>query len=129
MTDKGTILQVFGSLMKHPQFLSQSDKYQLTPNDFETRFEKYIYIAIDSLYRSGVTSINPIDVENYLENNAAAKTLFEKTSRLSMIESILSSYSFSTRLDQNIGLKVLSMKKWKRLIITLQNIFLIQNNN
>ena len=64
MTDKNAVLQVFGSLMKHPQFLSQSDKYQLTPNDFETRFEKYIYIAIDSLYRSGVTLISPIDVEN-----------------------------------------------------------------
>lgn len=86
MTDKGTILQIFGSLMKHPQFLSQSDKYQLTPNDFETRFEKYIYIAIDSLYRSGVTSINPIDVENYLENNTAAKTLFEKTNGIEYLQ-------------------------------------------
>ena len=86
MTDKGTVLQVFGSLMKHPQFLSQSDKYQLTPNDFETRFEKYIYIAIDSLYRSGVTSINPIDIENYLDTNEAAKTLFKNTNGIEYLQ-------------------------------------------
>ena len=79
MTDKAAVLQVLGSLMKHPQFLSQSDKYQLTPNDFETRFEKYIYVAIDNLYRSGVTSIQPIDVQNYLATNDAAASLFEKT--------------------------------------------------
>lgn len=87
MTDKGTVLQIFGSLMKHPQFLSQSDKYQLTPNDFETRFEKYIYIAIDSMYRSsGVTSINPIDVENYLNTNESAKYLFDKTNGIEYLQ-------------------------------------------
>ena len=86
MTDKSTVLQVFGSLMKHPQFLSQSDKYQLTPNDFETRFEKYIYIAIDSLYRSGVSQINPIDVENYLSTNEGAAALFSKTNGIEYLQ-------------------------------------------
>lgn len=86
MTDKQAVLQVFGSLMKHPQFLSQSDKYQLSPNDFETRFEKYIYIAVDSLYRSGVTSINPIDVENYLNTNEAAKALFKQINGIEYLQ-------------------------------------------
>ena len=86
MTDKGAVLQVFGSLMKHPQFLSQSDKYQLSPNDFETRFEKYIYVAIDSLYRSGVTLISPIDVENYLSTNEMAKNLFGKTNGIEYLQ-------------------------------------------
>ena len=86
MTDKNAVLQIFGSLMKHPQFLSQSDKYQLSPNDFETRFEKYIYIAIDSLYRSGVTLINPIDIENYLNTNESAKALFVKTNGIEYLQ-------------------------------------------
>ena len=30
LLDKGSILQVIGSLMKHPQYLSESDKYNLT---------------------------------------------------------------------------------------------------
>ena len=76
MTDKSTVLQVLGALMKQPQLLSQSDKYQLSPDDFETRFTKYIYVAIDNLYRSGATYINPIDVENYLNTNEAAKAVF-----------------------------------------------------
>ena len=86
MTDKQAVLQVFGSLMKHPQFLSQSDKYQLTPNDFETKFEKYIYIAIDSLYRTGVTLINPIDIENYLNTNETAKYLFKQTNGIEYLQ-------------------------------------------
>ena len=86
MTDKSTILQIFGSLMKHPQFLSQSDKYQFSPNEFETRFEKYIYVAIDSLYRTGVTSIHPIDVENYLQTNAAASKLFNDTNGIEYLQ-------------------------------------------
>ena len=86
MTDKNAVLQVFGSLMKHPQFLSQSDKYQLSPNDFETRFEKYIYVAIDNLYRSGVTLISPIDVENYLSTNEIAKNLFGKTNGIEYLQ-------------------------------------------
>lgn len=76
MTDKQSVLQVFGSLMKHPQFLSQSDRYQLTPDDFQTRFERYIFVGIYSLYHNGVTSINPIDVENYLSTNEVAKVIF-----------------------------------------------------
>lgn len=86
MTDKHSVLQIIGALMKHPQFLSQSDKYQLSPNDFETRFEKYIYIAIDSLYRSGVTLINPIDIENYLSTNELAKNLFSKTNGIEYLQ-------------------------------------------
>lgn len=77
MVDKSTILQIFGALMKHPQYLSESDKYNLTPSDFYYKLDKYIFTAIDSLYRNGAQKIQPIDVENYLSTNAAAKTIFE----------------------------------------------------
>lgn len=76
MNDKNSILQILGSLMKHPQFLSEVDKYNLTPLDFNTRFEKNIFIAIDTLYRNGANRINPFDIESFFESNAAAKTLF-----------------------------------------------------
>ena len=39
MTSKGTIQQILGSLMKHPQFLSEIDKYSLSMTDFSTKFE------------------------------------------------------------------------------------------
>ena len=76
MNDKSSVLQIIGSLMKHPQYLSEVDKYNLTPFDFSSRFEKNIFIAIDTLYRNGATNITPVDVENFLETNAAAKTMF-----------------------------------------------------
>ena len=50
MVDKPTILQIFGCLMQHPQYLSESDKYNLTPDDFSSTFEKQIFGAIYNLY-------------------------------------------------------------------------------
>lgn len=78
LVDKGSILQILGSLMKHPQYLSESDKYNLTPDDFFYRLDKYIFIAIDCLYRDGATRIQPIDVENYLSTNDTARVLFKE---------------------------------------------------
>ena len=78
MVDKPTVLQIFGALMKHPQYLSESDKYNLTPDDFYYRFDKYIFVAIDNLYRNGATRIQPIDVENYLGTNESAKLIFKQ---------------------------------------------------
>ena len=50
MVDKSCIRQVLGSLMKHPQFLGEVDKYTFNLTDFPTKFEKYIYTAIMGLY-------------------------------------------------------------------------------
>jgi len=78
MVDKSTVLQIFGALMKHPQYLSETDKYNLTPNDFYYKLDKYIFIAIDSLYRNGAAHIQPIDVENYLQTNESASIVFKQ---------------------------------------------------
>lgn len=78
MVDKATNLQIFGSLMKHPQFLSETDKYNLTPDDFYYKFDKYVFVAIDNLYRNGAQRIQPIDVENYLMTNESAKIIFKQ---------------------------------------------------
>ena len=77
MTDKSSTLQIFGCLMRRPQLLSETDKYNLSPNDFESLFEKYIFAAIDNLYHNGAARINPIDVENYLETNEGARKIFK----------------------------------------------------
>ena len=86
MVDKNSILQVFGSLMKHPQYLSESDKYNLTPDDFQLRFDKYVFIAIDSLYRGGAQRIQPIDVENYLQSDGAASVLFKQNNGIEYLQ-------------------------------------------
>ena len=86
IVDKPTILQVLGSLLKHPQYLSESDKYNLTPNDFYYRLDKYIFIAIDSLYRNGAEHIQPIDVENYLSTNDSAKIIFNQQNGIEYLQ-------------------------------------------
>lgn len=86
MTDKNTIIQIFGSLMKTPKLLSQVDKYSITPSDFETRFEKFIFVAIDNLYRNGAERINPVDVSNFLETNASGKVIFEQNNGIEYLQ-------------------------------------------
>ena len=88
MNSKGTIQQVLGSLMKHPQFLSEVDKYSLTLEDFSTRFEKYIFAAIQGLWQNGAQKITVFDVENFMEANASAKKTFELQNGIEYLQDI-----------------------------------------
>lgn len=88
MTNKGTIQQVLGSLMKHPQFLSEVDKYSLSISDFSTKFEKYIFNAINGLWNNGAQRITALDIESYLEANDAAKKLYEQQNGLEYLQDI-----------------------------------------
>ena len=78
LVDTQTIQQVLGSLMQHPQYLSEVDKYSLTPLDFNSRLEKYIFQAIQGLYQNGAEVIQPIDIENAIAEDPAARETFEK---------------------------------------------------
>lgn len=84
--DKNSILQIFGSLMKHPQYLSEKDKYNLTPDDFYYRFDKKIFIAIYSLYEGGAQRIQPIDIENFLSNDASGSILFKNNNGIEYLQ-------------------------------------------
>ena len=116
MVDKSSILQVFGSLMKHPQYLSESDKYNLTPDDFYYRLDKFIFIAIDSLYRNGATRIHPIDVENYLSTNDTAKVMFKNQNGIEYLqdaESLSDEENFSYYYKRLKKFNLLDMLKSK----------------
>lgn len=88
MTNKGTIQQILGSLMKRPQFLSEVDKYSLSISDFSTRFEKYIFTAIQGLWHNGAPKITAFDIESYMDANDAAKKLFEQQNGLEYLQDI-----------------------------------------
>ena len=49
LVDKKCVQQVLGCLLKHPQYLSEIDKYNLILADFQTRFERLIFGAIQGL--------------------------------------------------------------------------------
>ena len=86
--DKNTIQQVLGCLMKHPQFLSEVDRYSFLLTDFPSRFEKYIYGAIENLYQNKAIRIRPIDIENYLQSNKPAAQLFEQQNGIEYLQDI-----------------------------------------
>ena len=88
MVDKSCIRQVLGSLMKHPQFLGEVDKYTFNLTDFPTKFEKYIYTAIMGLYYNGAKKINPIDIVNYLSSDTIAKDIFEKQNGIDYLQDL-----------------------------------------
>ena len=87
--DKGCIQQVLGCLIQHPQYLSEVDKYSFIITDFPTRFEKYIFSAIDGLYRNGAPKIQIIDIENYLSSNEVAKKTFEQQNGIEYLQDII----------------------------------------
>ena len=89
LVDTQTIQQVLGSLMQHPQYLSEVDKYSLTPLDFNSRLEKYIFQAIQGLYQNGAEVIQPIDIENAIAEDPAARETFEKENGLEYVQDIL----------------------------------------
>lgn len=88
MTDKSSIQQVLGCLIKKPQFLSEVDKYSLDITDFSTRFEKYIYLAILGLYQQGATTIEAIHIANFLESDSVGKKVFEQNNGIEYVEDI-----------------------------------------
>ena len=87
--DKGCIQQVLGCLIKHPQFLSEVDKYSFVLTDFPSRFEKYIFSAINGLYRNGAGKIQVIDIENFLSIDQVAKTTFEQQNGIEYLQDII----------------------------------------
>lgn len=72
--------------MKEPSLLSQSDKYQLDLSDFYYRIDKYIFAAIENLYRGGANKIQPIDIENYLQSNSAAAIIFKQNNGIEYLK-------------------------------------------
>lgn len=77
MNNKQDVLHIIGCLMKNTPLLSQVDKYNLTISDFETKFQKYIFDAISSLYHNGAKKVTSLEIEEYLNTNENAKQTFK----------------------------------------------------
>lgn len=89
MVDKETILQVLCGLMRHPQYLSEKDKYSLTTADFGTYFDKYVFSAIYNLYQGGAIVISVSDIDNYFNAHEVAKNVFQKENGIEYLQDAL----------------------------------------
>ena len=88
LVDKKCIQQILGCLLKHPQYLSEVDKYNLTLNDFPSKFERYIFGAIQGLYYKGAQRISAFDVENYLSSNDVSLKLFNSENGIEYLQDV-----------------------------------------
>lgn len=86
--DKYTNQQVLGALIKNPQLLSQSDKYNLNLQDFSSKFEKILFVAISQLYNQGLKNIQISDIENFLQTDAQAKQIFNTNNGIEYLQDI-----------------------------------------
>ena len=88
LVDKKCVQQILGCLLKHPQYLSEVDKYRLTLSDFPGRFEKYIFGAIQGLYYGGAQKISAFDVENYLSSNDVYLKIFNNENGVEYLQDV-----------------------------------------
>lgn len=72
--------------MKNPSLLSKTDRYNLSLADFSSRFEKYLFGAIQGLYHNGAKSIDIIDIENFISVNLTAKTVFDQNNGIEYLQ-------------------------------------------
>ena len=84
--DRRTVIQILGCLMHKPSLLSDTDKYQIDPNEFNLQLDKYIYSAIYNLYQGGAESIHAIDIDTYLQSNELAKKIMEESNGIAFIQ-------------------------------------------
>ena len=89
MVDKNIILQIFGCLMKRPQYLNEKDKYNLVPDDFSSFFEKYIFSAIYNLNKDGARTISIVDIDTYFDSHAVAKQVFNQNKGIEYLQDAL----------------------------------------
>lgn len=75
--------------MKHPQYLSETDRYNLSIADFSSTFEKYVFSAIFNLYKNGAQIITPVDIDNYFNTHKTAKVIFEKSNGIEYLQDAL----------------------------------------
>ena len=77
-TDITSIMQVIGCVYNNPQLLSFSDKYIITDEDFPDEFHRIVFGTIYNLYSLGATSINLLNIHDFLEARPKSKAIYER---------------------------------------------------
>lgn len=124
MNNKNDVIQIFGILMKNPTLLSKTDKYNLNLTDFSTRFERYVFDAINGLYNNGASSISILEIENYFESNATAKKTYEQSNGREYLEDALE-FSHEENFDYyyNHFKKINALESLKKIGIDISDYY------
>ena len=87
--DTSAIMYVIGCLIKKPSLLAEVDRIKLSKGDFDDKFTKSIFLAIENLYKNGNSIITPSDIEAYLNQNIMAGKIFKENNGLTYLNDAL----------------------------------------
>ena len=86
LSDKNSMMQVIGCLMKNTNILSQADKYDINFADFDDLLNRYIYQAIQNFYAAGARTISVVDLDNFFQSRQEIKVEYDKKNGLDYIK-------------------------------------------
>ena len=76
--DTTSIMQVIGCVFNNPMLLEQTDKYQITDDDFPDKFHKVAFGAIYNIYNLGASKITLKNVMDFLAEHPKSEAVFKK---------------------------------------------------
>lgn len=85
MASKKTEKVVIGSLMRNPLLLSQTEKYNLSIDDFSDKLSQHIFYAIAQIADKGSTSIKTQDIHMYLEEMPTGLAIFNQNNGIALL--------------------------------------------
>ena len=74
--DQVAIVQVIGSVFIKPELLEETDKYNITEEDFVTDFHKVVFGAILKIYELGAEKISIASICDFLSSKPKSEAIF-----------------------------------------------------
>ena len=74
--DTTAIMQVIGTIYKHPDLMEQTDKYRVTEEDFVDDFHKIVFGSIYKLYELGVKEITLESISDFLHTREKSLSVY-----------------------------------------------------
>ena len=76
--DTTAVMQVIGSVFKNPGLLSQTDKYTITEEDFDSDFHKVAFGAIYKIYELGADKMTLENISDFLSTRPKSEAIFKQ---------------------------------------------------
>lgn len=109
LQDKMSIMQVLGCLIQKPSIITEGE-YSIEANDFEERFHKIVFGAINNLALTGLSSLDVFQIDEHLSNFDKQYLIFQDNNGIDYLTNI----SQMARLE-NFGFYHKRMKKFSLL--------------
>ena len=77
--DTTAVMQVIGSVFKNPGLLSQTDKYTITEEDFDSDFHKVAFGAIYKIYELGADKVTLENISDFLSTRPKSEAIFKQS--------------------------------------------------